>query len=300
MANGGRLPRASITSLFSRTLAALLLTLSSYVYAFDITPIHGSSVTDTSDLSGDYSLALGPMKNINGNWQPETERLLEVVGQRTLYELPRNRNLQETLAYFQQELHASGAVPLFFCSGHNCGSSASWANEHFHERRVYGLDQYQHYLVYQVKASNRSQLVILYLVTRGNQRSYLLMDVVQTEQSVEQVPTRQTLVNLFDNNQSFVLPLQQQGQAWLLPDEYVQLLVLLTKYSPTTKLAMVAADYRSKQLDDNLAGSKMVAEGVVEQLLAAGVDSGRLRAEGIGNLAPRRGGEVSIWVMQYR
>ncbi len=285
--------------LLTALLAGLLWPLASGVHALELTHFARSQLLETLTSEEDYTLALGPMKNVNGRWQPDSELLVSGNWRRQLFELPKNRPLKDVLTKYLQQLRALGASPLFVCSGHNCGSSGSWANLHFNERRLYGLDQYQHYLAYQINEGDQSQIVVVYMATRGNQRSYLLIDQIHAEQAINHKVSSQTVSTLLEDGQRIPLPIEFVGRQWQLDTDLLALIARVMKLSPTMKLVVVASDQRNKSLDTNLENSEAIAQAAVDQLIANKVDADRLRAEGIGNLAATDDQAVRVWVFQY-
>ena len=294
---------APIQGMFAGVATKLLLLgvmVSPMSWAIDLNAFPGARVIESLQQEQDYELALGPMKNINGNWQPDISLLVTGLLERSIYELPRSRSLEEILANYQKQLKSYKAKPLFVCSGHNCGSSGSWANLHFGQRSLYGLDQTQHYLVYQVEQQHHSQIVVIYLVTRGNKRSYLLVDQISVEGPVDHQLSSQTVETLLASGQRLSLMANTAGDNWVLDDNVIAIVARVMKLSPSIKLVVVASDYRSNNLDKNLEQSKNIAQQAVQQLIKLGADSGRLRAEGIGNLADTEEQGVGVWVFQYQ
>lgn len=275
----------------------VLLFMTCRTSAIELTFFPGASLLDSKTIEGGYNLALGPMRNINSQWQPETEQLLEGSGTRDIYELPRNRSIKEALASYQQQLQLAGAAPLFICSGHNCGSSASWANQHFNDRRLYGLDQFQHLIAYRLKENGAEHVIVVYVVTRGNQRSYLLVDNFISLQDVARLPNVDTLRTLLEDDQRLLVPLQFTSGKWALNDEYAALLNRLLKLDPTLKLVLVVSDHRAQSLDKNIEQSKIIGGELQKSLSASSGD--RVRVEGVGNLVPKRDSEVMVWLFKY-
>ncbi|BFM07601.1 hypothetical protein GCM10025791_00600 [Halioxenophilus aromaticivorans] len=254
---------------------------------------------EQSPLDDVYRLALTTLRNVNGQWRAPDEQTLTGNGMRAVYELPRNTDLQLAMQSYHQQLQLAGATPLFACSGHRCGSSSSWANEYFSDRRLYGLDQFQRFASYQIKGEQGDTVVVLYAVTRGNQRSYLLFDQFNAVNRVNQTPSIDTLKTLLDEGQRFELPILLSEGQWRVQEDYLALVQRLLKTEPTTKLALVVTDYRNTGLDNNLANSKAIGIALAQQIEAQS-KAGRIRVEGIGSLAPIRRQQIDVWLLSYR
>lgn len=283
-------------------MAAIMACFSVGLNALDLVPFSGSQQIDQSNNEGDYIVALGPMRNINSRWRAEDERLVQGNVDRFVYELPRAHDLSEIMQTYYSQLQRFEATPLFVCQGHNCGSSASWANEHFSERRLYGLDQFQDLAVFQVIQEQEVTLVTIYGVTRGNQRSYLLVDLVKIDSSnvIDQIPTVKTVESILKGRRYLPLPLNTADGKYVLTDGYGTVIAQFLKSSPSTNIALVVSDHREKRLDKNIASSVEVAEALEVQLQEAGIADNRIEIHGLGNLLPGKENAVAAWVMSVR
>ncbi|GAB2196169.1 hypothetical protein MAH4_05270 [Sessilibacter sp. MAH4] len=280
----------------------LLLSGPVCVNALELTNFRGATLVADQTSDGDYSVPLGPMRNINGNWQPESERLVQGVMSRSLLELPRNHSLTEVMQQYFSQLQRQDATPLYVCQGHTCGSSASWANEFFNDRRLYGLDQYQELLVFQQLDSEGATLATVYGVTRGNQRSYVLVDVVSVDfnSAINQEPDAKTVEVILKGQRYLSLPVQLQGGKWQMSDALTASITQTLKTSPSLKLALVVVDHRDEKLATNLAKSSDIAEQIKTQIISQQIDTARIEVHGLGSLVPAGESTVSAWLIGTR
>ena len=277
---------------------AVLLSLAQAATALELVPPTDAQLLDSQELPSHYRLALDTLRNVNGRWQPAREQALTGAGTRTIFEFPRGANLAEISGYYQRQLQLLGAAPLFVCVDHRCGSSASWANEFFSERRLYGLDQYQRYAAYKLAGVAGDTIVVLYAVTRGNQRSFLLVDLYQSDKALQETLSIDSLRTLLNEGQKVEVPLERTGQQWQVQASFAELMTRLLKIEPTAKLALVVSDHRSNRLQQNLDSSREIGQQIAEQL--AGANADRLRVEGIGNLNPQHSDDVAVWFFRYQ
>ena len=172
-----------ITSVFSLMLA-MLVSSSSWAMAADTSfsvplPLFpgAAEVQRTAPDNTYYRLALGSQKKINNRWQAEKLRAHMGLVQSLTLELPTGFLLGDGIEFYQQQLQLAGLELLYQCDGRGCGSSNSWANNHFKIKQLYGLDQSQKYRVYLDSGiEGQQRYVILYAVQRGNKRIYFHLE----------------------------------------------------------------------------------------------------------------------------
>lgn len=134
----------------------------------------GAKVIASTDFEAAYyRLALGPQKKINNVWRAEQSNNYRGQLRRLTQELPAEFTRAEVLSYYEDALSLANTARLYDCSGRDCGSSNSWANSHFNIKQLYGLDQAQNYRAYKV---SESELLVFYLVRRGNKRLYMQIE----------------------------------------------------------------------------------------------------------------------------
>lgn len=295
--------RYSLLYLFLKQITWLfVLTLISVksVATVELSKYPESTVLTSSQLQGRYTVALAPLRNVNGQWRSDQQLQVESTGIREVLELPRNISIKEVLENYQQQLQLLGAKPLFVCSAHKCGSSASWANEFFSERRLYGLDQHQRYAVYQISGEESDRLIVLYMVTRGNQRSYLLVDQLQVEQKIDREPSVETMKALLQQGQHLQIPLDVTNERIEFTAPYGALIASLLKLDPSLRMVLAVSDHRSQSFDLNLKRSEEAGQGLVASLNQPPDASERLSVKGIGSIAPKRGDDIIVWLFEYQ
>lgn len=140
-------------------------------------PDNSRQLEQSSVQTGNFRIALGKPRKVDGRWQFEKEWQLNGKRQTTLYLLDNRADYRETVAYFSQWVSASSAEILFACAGRDCGASNVWANDFFEDRRLYGPDDKQYYWVLRQGSDYR----VLYLIERGNRQVHLLIQHVQVQ-----------------------------------------------------------------------------------------------------------------------
>jgi len=109
----------------------------------------------------------GRIRSTDGQW-------LNGTLSRRIYEIPRGHSSDEAFAFFGDALAELDAKPLFNCSGRDCGPSHLWANDIFRVAFLYGYDSDQRYRLLQ--RGDGDEYFALYTITRGNRRTYALID----------------------------------------------------------------------------------------------------------------------------
>lgn len=121
-----------------------------------------------------YRLGLGAQKKIKNIWRADKLEAVSGDLQRLTLEIPAGFTIDDAMAFYAQSLSLQELEEVYSCDGRDCGSSNSWANNHFLVRQLYGLDQSQRYRVYRNSISG--DYTVLYLVQRGNKRIYLQLE----------------------------------------------------------------------------------------------------------------------------
>lgn len=277
-------------------LIAIIFWSCANVQALEMTPFSNVSIVRSSDGDGQYLLGLGPMRNVNGDWQPEHTARIEGRWGRTVFELPRDRSSKLGYQHYADQLMHAQAKVLFACSGHTCGSSASWASDHFEARELYGLDQTQKYGVFQWVEQGQVRITAIYAVTRGNNRNYLLVDNLVTENPVTQQPNLETIRELLEQNRPVFLTVTQEND-WRIDDATIDVLAQLLLAAPRLALTVVVAETRQSSLVDNAQYSELAAQAVVSALIDRGAEANRVGAVGVGSYLPVKGDPLSVWII---
>lgn len=263
---------------------------------------------DKRQSDGDYTLALGVYKNLDGRQVVERERHLKGQLLRKTLELPSDYSAREGFKFYREQLKSLKARQLFYCAGRECGASNTWANTHFNVIQLYGLDEYQYYGVYEVRVDRSSHYVTLYAVQRGNKRVYLQLDIMTpeeggAEQAIASNPN--TLARLLREQGYVVFPglqvsgtlngKQEQGGIELT-GRHLDSLVELLKQHSEWRLALVGHDYGAPDLASQRRLSLSYAQSIKVALQERGVAAERLKIYGLGSLAPAGRGTRSARV----
>jgi hypothetical protein len=153
------------------------------------------------------------LRRISGQLRA-TEVLAEGRLRALTYRLPDEHSPREALEAARQHLLEQGAQLLFWCEGRDCGSSSLWANQIFGNAKLYGPEERQSYLLLRLAAPQQHSLLALYGIIRGNRRSYLHVEQLDSARPLAQLlPTPGTLLRQLKS--SGELNLAQLGE----PDE---------------------------------------------------------------------------------
>jgi len=246
----------------------------------------------------DYLLALGSYKKVDGNWLVDRSQRLSGILKRSTIELPSDHNAEQGFTFYKEQLDKYNLRELFYCKARDCGTSNSWANNHFKIIQLYGLDQYQFYGAYEItNADEKPFYVVLYAVIRGNKRAYVHLEILHVNKIDEfgVASSPETLSKLLNTNGYFVFPElvrdSQSGAQLQIKQAHVQALVSLLNSDPRLKLALVGHDYSVRTIEQQQQASKANAEQIKAALVVAGINSQRLQAYGIGSLAPAGRGD---------
>ena len=261
-------------------------------------------VFHTEAQESDFLLALGSYKKIDSSWVVDRSQHLSGSLERTTFELPADHNAETGFAFFKEQLDKYNLRELFHCRARDCGTSNSWANNHFKIIQLYGLDQYQFYGAYEItNADEKPFYVVLYAVMRGNKRAYVQLDVLHVNKINEfgVASSPETLNKLLNTNGYFVFPdfvsKDSAGSLHLqVKQAHIQALVSLLALQPKLNLALVGHDYSLVSLTQQQTESKKNADQIKAALVSAGVDGKRLQTFGVGSLAPAGRGDRSARV----
>lgn len=281
--------RMTLTKSAYGLLSVLLLFGTAAATALPLVDYPHARIMFSSDSApDDYRLALGSMEKINNRWLAEREERLSGQLLSQTLALDSGHSADEVYSYYVQQLKQMGARELFRCRGRACGSSNSWANNHFKVKNLYGLDDHQRYSAYEVMADNRSRVYVsLYAVKRGNKREFIQLDRLTTRQQVSVHSTPEVIVAALREGDSFVIPdLDWQSGKPDVADTHLKSLVRALKLQRGWQVAIVGHDFRSAAEASLQAQSQQYAASVRERLIAMGVGKERLQAYGVGSLAP--------------
>lgn len=281
---------------FASQVQSATLNLQAYPNAREV--FHSEGQADS------FLLALGAYKKVDSNWLVDRSQHLSGSLERTTFELPADHNAEAGFNFFKSQLDKYNLRELFHCKARDCGTSNSWANNHFKIIQLYGLDQYQFYGAYEItNADEKPFYVVLYAVMRGNKRAYVQLEVLHVNKVNEfgVASSPETLNKLLNTNGYFVFPdfvsKDAQGSLHLqVKQAHIQALAGLLAAQPKLTLALVGHDYSAVAIEQQQLESKKNAEQIKAALVAAGVEAKRLQVFGLGSLAPAGRGDRSARV----
>ncbi|MEX0603903.1 MAG: DUF4892 domain-containing protein [Marinobacter sp.] len=125
-------------------------------------------------ISPSHRILLSPVREVNNEIRSDSLVRLAVRGVGQRMQISPDSGRDEAKDYYLNELASRNAVILFDCTGRDCGRSNVWANQIFNEATLYGRDADQDYLAAAYRdVDDTIHVVLLYTVTRGNQREYV-------------------------------------------------------------------------------------------------------------------------------
>lgn len=226
------------------------------------------------DENSDFVFALARVRKLNNRWQAEQERRLNGTHTSITYRAPNRAAVKDVFEHFRVQIIAAGFAELFACSGRSCGDSNKWANVIYGEKRLYGPDANQHYLV----TERDNQLLALYVIKRGNKRVYARIDLLvpshQGEKSWQQQLQAERYVRL---------PAAME----LIRDQAPALRQLVDWLSSSgKKVYVVGHAYGGNDVTALKSKSLDTAVLLRRRLIELGADASLVEAHGIGPLAP--------------
>ncbi|WP_439133642.1 DUF4892 domain-containing protein [Pseudomaricurvus sp.] len=271
------LPLLCITSLFTLWGAS--------VSAFSLAHFERASVMFESQSEvTDYILTLGTLKKVDGRWRAEREQRLSGQLSRLTQELEERRSEEEAFEFYRDQALKMGGQELFLCESRRCGSSGTWANQRFDIKQLYGLDQYQHYSALAINLKDGQQAYIaLYAVRRGTGRSYVQVDILTTSNRINLFSSSEVVTERLRGGREFRLPELTDGQ---LEPEQLEAVVNALRVQRSWYIGIVGLDVAAGTIEQQQARSLESATRVLKQLVEGGISEDKLRAYGVGGLAP--------------
>lgn len=291
-----------------RFMSGLVLVLAAgalFAAELPIENYHNARVIFQSNADTDeYLLALGSYKKIAGAWRVDRQQRLSGNLARYTLELPERHSANNGFDFYLDQLQKFNFRELYHCQGRDCGTSNSWANNHFKIQLLYGLDQFQQYGAYEVTTADSTPFyVALYAVQRGNKRVYVQLDVLHVADVVELgiAASPESIIKSLLANGYYVFPDfvvdDAKGEANVrIKPAHIQALIDVLAQRPDWKIALVGHDYAAVSLAQQQNNSQRYAEQLSAALQEKGVMANRLSAYGIGGLAPAGRGDRSARV----
>lgn len=288
---------------FSRLFGGLIIFFAAGAVFANELPIenyHNARVIyQSSGKVDEYLLALSSYKKIAGSWR--VDRLQRLSGDLTRYtlELPERHSASNGFDFYLDQLQGYNFRELFHCKGRDCGTSNSWANNHFKLQQLYGLDQFQQYGAYEVTtADSKPYYVALYAVQRGNKRVYLQLDVLHVDTTVELgiASSSDSIIKSLSANGYYVFPdlvaedVKGNTSVQIKP-AHLKVLVDVMEQQPAWNIALVGHDYAAVPLAQQQSDSLGYANQLKAALQENGVVAARVTTYGMGSLAPAGRGD---------
>lgn len=261
-------------------------------------------IFETKGEIKDYTLALGVYKKTNGLWRADRQVRLSGQQERYTVELPDGHSADNGFDFYLDQLQNYSVRELFHCKARDCGTSNSWANNHFKILQLYGLDQYQQYGAYEItNVDEKPFYVALYTVRRGNKRVVAQIDILHIDQVVEPgiASSPESLIKALDANGYYVFPdvviddVAGNSKMQIKP-AHIRALVDVLSVKSAWKLALVGHEYAPMPLALQQQKSQGYADQLKAALISQGVDEKRLLTYGMASLAPAGRGDRSARV----
>jgi hypothetical protein len=238
----------------------------------------------SQDKVSDYRLSLGTLKKVDGDWRAEREQPLNGQLSRLTQELDEGHSEKAVFEFYRQQILKMGGQELFLCESRRCGSSATWANQRFGIKELYGLDQHQHYSALAVDLEDGQRaFVAVYTVRRGNKRSYAQVDVLTSANRTKLFSSPEVVSERLRAGNQFRLPELNNGQ---LTADQLTAVVSALRAQRSWHIAIVGLDTGEGSLAQQQERSLALATGLQQQLIAAGLTADRLQVFGLGGLSP--------------
>lgn len=228
-----------------------------------------SASEDTTDIS--RRLILSSLKKIKNILEPEKVEYVKGTRESLTLYIPNERRTDVVLEFYRDHLLRQGKI-LYECHGRECGSSNYWANTVFSTSKLYGPEQFQHYVMAQLDGSG--DYIALYVAMRGTRKIYVH---IETTRPSGTVATENTLADqgrfvFTDNNRAEII---STIASLLAEDEGLKIhLVVHQGLEP------------GKQVTDVVSQTQKVGEQIKLDAASGGILADRITVNGIGPLAP--------------
>ncbi len=274
-----------------------------------VTRYAGSFIDGHQVLNFDeYTLPLGPaVRDAEGQRVPSKKVTLEGKITRILYRGPEGRSTLEILRNYQAALEAAGFEILFTCAGKECGYLFHWIFYHEMEQRIrstrtsggaFDIPQDLRYLAAKGPVGGVTRHVSVLVAfdagfSKLSKRPVTLLEVIESEamdtgmvtvkagamaKGIDATGHIAIYGVYFDTNSAEIKP---ESSSTL--EEISKLL----QNRPSLRLRVVGHTDSQGGYEHNMDLSRRRAEAVAASLVSRyGIDSGRLRAAGVGPLSP--------------
>lgn len=132
--------------------------------------------------SARHRVLLSAVREVSDEVRADNQVRLDVEGTGRLMRIDPDSSLERVSEFYRESLARRESRTLFNCSGRDCGRSNVWANTIFNQSTLYGRDDDQAYSAYSYRdGSGQLRLVLMYTITRGNQRDYLWLEELEVQ-----------------------------------------------------------------------------------------------------------------------
>lgn len=293
-----------LTVVFFSAIAA-----SAMATQLELQTYHNAQVLFESKAQTDeYLFALGSYKKVAGAWRLDRQQRLSGSLERFTLELPEGHSAKNGFDFYLDQLQNFNFRELFHCQSRDCGTSNSWANNHFKILQLYGLDQFQYYGAYEVTtADDKPFYISLYAVQRGNKRVYMQVDILHIDKLVELgiASSPESIIKSIETSGYYVFPdlvvEDEKGKTSIqIKSAHIQALIDVLAQKSDWNIALVGHDYMPVSLVQQQKDSKIYADQLKAALQEKGVAASRLTTYGLGSLAPAGRGDRSARVEVVR
>ncbi len=246
---------------------------------FDRYPL-SSIVEYQADTTPEYALALGIIKKVNGVAAPEKQRYLTGDLTKITYQIPSGHSTNEVAAFVQKELAKRQADILYQCEARSCGSSNDWANIVFGIPKLYGLTGEQYY--WAATLGNNLNMAI-YLTQRGNRQVFLHIEALQSQPSASGFTVNNVMEKWQKGQRVYVASTELSAD---VIDVVAQAVQQIMDERPFSKVWFVGHQGGTSPFLILLSDSERHAEQLRQTLVDLGLPQNRLKARGLGPLAP--------------
>ena len=230
-----------------------------------------STSEDTTDIS--RRLILSSLKKINNILAPEKVEYVKGTRESLTLYIPNERRTEVVLEFYRDHLLRQGKI-LYECHGRECGSSNYWANTVFSTSKLYGPEQFQHYVLARLDGSG--DYIALYVAMRGTRKIYVH---IETTRPSGIVSTENTLADqgryVFTDNKMA---------------EIISTIARLLAEDEDLKIHLVVHQglATGQKVTDVVSQTQKVGEQIKLDAASGGISGDRITVTGIGPLAPNR------------
>lgn len=232
------------------------------------------SIDRTELPRSEYRVITSAPKRINNAMRIEEQARFKAQGEQELLRLANGVAIEEVFRFYRDFFAAQGVV-VYQCAQRNCGNSSYWANEEFNDRRLYGRDSDQYYLVGRIDEGKQQRWIQIYIVMNGRKDAFVYQRRLQAESELSRADLMSGLV---------------LGAEEVVDDTLAAAMAKILIAEPERVLWVVSAQaYKASVTLDTARSQGQKAGEVLADLIAqkTGVDRDRFQLEVRGDLSQR-------------